>query len=547
MSSLWLYCITLLFVTRSSSLNILFVSDGAAGHVTTVYELAKNMKNHNVTFFTQQLAKSYVNFETSATFHLIYSNDSTEAAINEKKLEQELIGVYVNYSFIDSIFYSTPSALPYVIQFLNKTIDILMKQRFDVIVINGLLMWGPILCDAIKTPCVIQSPVSIPNILNLNLPNYFSLLTPTDMTKATSRLFNAIFTFRLAFSSFFKSLPLFYKVFHALPRVPGPFYHSFTLKNLLLLKSKNLHLISMPSTFYVSTTEDPYTKYLGAFIDETEVNLTDDDLTHWLQSKKINSVIFAAFGSTSLIPHDRMLSLIIGIATFLIEVPDSSILLALRNVNYDTYESVLKTVDNDQIRYIFDSVERVKVERGFVPQKWILQQHSVKIFLSHCGMGSIMEAFYYEKTVLCMPFNMDQFSNAVTVVYRGVGLSLFVPNLSPLESLITPYDYRHYAFTSRDVQEKLSKLWLIAIYQQAVKQLSVEMKHAGGVKKAVELIEFFVEMNGTFDHFIPFEATLPFYQRYLLDLFVIFVLLPGMIILFVLVKYCQRQSKQKIE
>ncbi|CAF4724897.1 unnamed protein product, partial [Rotaria socialis] len=69
-------------------------------------------------------------------------------------------------------------------------------------------------------------------------------------------------------------------------------------------------------------------------------------------------------------------------------------------------------------------------------------------------MGSIIEAFYYEKPVLCMPFNMDQFSNAVTVVYRGVGLSLFVPNLSPLESLITPYDYRHYAFTSRDVQEK---------------------------------------------------------------------------------------------
>ncbi|CAF2444907.1 unnamed protein product [Rotaria sp. Silwood2] len=242
-----------------------------------------------------------------------------------------------------------------------------------------------------------------------------------------------------------------------------------------------------------------------------------------------------------------MSSLIGGIAAFLIETPDSSVLLALRNVNYELYQRVLNEIDNDQTRDLFNSPGRVKIEPGFVPQKWILQQHSVKIFLSHCGMGSIIEALYYEKSILCMPFNMDQFANAVAIDRRGVGLSLFIPNLSRWESLITPYDYRHYTFTSNDVQEKLLKLWLNITYQQEVKQMHLEMKHAGGVKRAVEEIEFFVQLNGSFDRFIPFQDTLPFYQRYLLDIFVVFVVLPGISILFIIVKCCQRRRKQKTE
>ncbi|CAF3458314.1 unnamed protein product [Rotaria sp. Silwood1] len=303
----------------------------------------------------------------------------------------------------------------------------------------------------------------------------------------------------------------------------------------------------MPSTFYASIVEDPYTKYLGAFVDETSVNVTENDLTRWLKSKETNSVLFAAFGSTSVITHARMSSLISGIAAFLTETPDSSILLAFRNVNYDIYQEVLNEIENDRISNLFRNPERVKVERGFVPQKWVLQQNSIKIFLSHCGMGSIIEALYYEKSILCMPFNMDQFSNAVAIDRRGVGLSLFVPYLSPLESLITPYDYRHYTFTLNDVEEKLSKLWSNVIYQQAVKQIHLEMKHAGGVKRAVEEIEFFVQLNGSFDRFIPFQDSLPFYQRYLLDIFTVFVVLPGILIIFIVLKCYQRRRKQKTE
>lgn len=527
-------------------MNVLFVTDGAAGHVTTMYELAKAMKHHNITFLTQQLARSYIAFDTSSNFHLIYSNDSTEAIIHEKKIEQEIIEVYTNYSFIDSIIYSSPKGLSLMAGFLKKTIEILTVEKFDVIVINGILFWGPLLCDKVKTPCVIQGPVSVPNILNLNLPNYFALLTPTDMTKITTRLFNAIFTFRLFVSSMIKSIPMLYKTYHLMPRVPGPFNDCFTLKNLLSAKSKSLYLVSMPSTLYASTVEDAYTKYLGAFIDETIVDITENDLTRWIKSKETNSVIFAAFGSTSVVPSNRMSNLILGIAEFLIEQPNSSILLALRNVNYDTYKTALKEIENTQIHDLFNS-ERVKVEQGFVPQKWLLQQSSVKIFISHCGMGSILEALYFEKSILCMPFNMDQFSNAFAIDFRGVGLSLFVPNLSPLESLITPYDYRSYTFTPKNVQEKLSKLWSNITYQQAVKQISLEMKHAGGVKKAVAEIEFFVQLNGNFDRFIPFETTLPFYQRYLLDLLAIFVLLPVITIVFILGKCCRRRPKQKTD
>jgi hypothetical protein len=76
--------------------------------------------------------------------------------------------------------------------------------------------------------------------------------------------------------------------------------------------------------------------------------------------------------------------------------------------------------------------------------------------------------------------------------------------------------------------------------------MSFEIKHAGGLKQAVEEIEFFVKLQGNFDRFTPFQSTLPFYQRYMLDLLFIFIILPDIILIFMLYKCCkQRRRKEK--
>jgi glucuronosyltransferase len=218
----------------------------------------------------------------------------------------------------------------------------------------------------------------------------------------------------------------------------------------------------------------------------------------------------------------------------------------LRNANYDTYQAVLKDLPNDEIRKILENKQRVWIEKGFVKQKWILQQKSVKVFLSHCGMGSAMEALYYSKPILGMPFSIEQFTNAIAIENLNVGQSLFEPP-SAIQNLLNPYDVAQYTFTAESVTSKILDLWMNVAYEKAAREMALEMKHAGGVKRAVEEIEFFVNLDGDLDRFAPFQSTLPFYQRYLLDLLLIFVILPGLIIIYIVSKCCKRRRKTKTD
>jgi UDP:flavonoid glycosyltransferase YjiC (YdhE family) len=536
-------------VSQSICLNALFISVGAAGHVTPMFELAKAMKNHNVTFLTQQLAKSYIdlNLSSSPLFRIIYTNDSADAFSDEKYLEQQLLQSMANQSVFDALPEVALVLSNLIIPMLHKTIDMLTYDRFDVIVAGTAIFGVPVLCEKIQTPCVIQSAMSPPNIFDLNLPKPFSLLTSKELTQLTYRIYNAAITARSAIKVIPKMIPTLYTIFQSLPNVPGPFYDSYTLKNLLFSKSKCLNLISMPSTFYTPSYSHHSIKYLGAFMDETTIDNDDDDtLTTWIKSKPISSIVYGAFGSSSLIPYDRMYNLINGLAKFLLQTDDSFLLLALRSANYDTYKVVLKDVRNDEIRKVLENKQRVWIEKGFVKQKWILQQKSIKMFISHCGMGSAMEALYYSKPIVCMPFNMDQFTNAIAIEDLKVGQSLFVPP-SAIQNFLNPYNLVQYNFTAESVTSKISDIWMNVAYEKAARGMSLEMKHAGGVKRAVEDIEFFVNLDGNLDHFAPFQSTLWFYQRYLLDLLLIFVILPGLIIIYIVLKCCKRQRKTKTD
>ncbi|CAF1264179.1 unnamed protein product [Rotaria sordida] len=190
--------------------------------------------------------------------------------------------------------------------------------------------------------------------------------------------------------------------------------------------------------------------------------------------------------------------------------------------------------------------QRVKVEHQFVQQKWILQQNSVNLYLSHCGMGSTVEGIYFQKPMLCLPIHTDQFLNSMAIQNSGVGQSLFEPS-SLLESFLKPHDYHDYTFLASSVTTKLSTMWRNMTYEQAARLMSLEMKHAGGVKRAIEEIELLVSLNGDLSRYAPFHSTLPFYQRYMLDLVFVFIVLPMTIILYLFVRCCKRGRKKKMD
>ncbi|CAF4177127.1 unnamed protein product [Rotaria sordida] len=61
-------------------------------------------------------------------------------------------------------------------------------------------------------------------------------------------------------------------------------------------------------------------------------------------------------------------------------------------------------------------------------------------------------------------------------------------------------------------------MWRNMTYEQAARLMSLEMKHASGVKRTIEEIELLISLNGDLSRYAPFHSTLPFYQRYMLDL-----------------------------
>ncbi|CAF3782003.1 unnamed protein product [Rotaria sordida] len=540
---LWL----LTFISGSLGFNVLMISVGAAGNVIPMFELAKAMKYHNITFITQQYAQSYIDFKSYknlSSFHLIYTNDSSDAFITEKTREQEVIAYFANHSIFDGFSYMVPRLGDSMNSLLNKTVHILMLERFDVIITTATVIGINILCKETNTPCVIQSAESFFNMFDINLPNSYSLLSTKQITEFKYRMYNIAFTLRLIMTIYKTLIQLFYTIVQSFPRISGPFYESFTLRNLLSKKSKCLHLISVSPTFYPPSYSHHYTKYLGPYIDESSIDDIDNDLTRWIKSKPNKSIIYVALGSTGILNFDRMKNLIHGLTEFILQTDVASILFAFRNANYDMYQNVVNKMKNDEYRRVLFDNQRVQIETQFVQQKWILKQNSVNLFISHCGMGSSLEGLYFQKPILCLPLHTDQFMNAITIDHSRVGQSLFTPP-SLLQSLKNPHDFHDYTFSATSVTMKLSMMWRNMTYEKAIEIISLEMKHVGGVRQAVKEIEFFVNLNGDLDRYAPFKSTLSFYQQYMFDVLIIYIVLPVTIIIYLFGKCCKRNRKEK--
>jgi hypothetical protein len=196
----WVVLIILLSsLPPSSCLNALFISTGAAGHVTPMFELAKAMNNHNITFLTQQMAHSYIDLKSysSSLFRVVHDNDSSDALNVEKNLEQQVMSYIANNSVFDAVPYVAPIFGQMSISILNKTIHILMSEQFDVIVVSRMVPGVSILCEKTNTPCVVQQPASLPNIFDFNVPNVFAFLSSKDLTQLGHRIYNVAFTIRL--------------------------------------------------------------------------------------------------------------------------------------------------------------------------------------------------------------------------------------------------------------------------------------------------------------------------------------------------------------
>ena len=138
-------------------------------------------------------------------------------------------------------------------------------------------------------------------------------------------------------------------------------------------------------------------------------------------------------------------------------------------------------------RFILDGLEinekKILLLEG-APQLTLLRHRSVRMAILNGGINDVQEALYCGVAVIVLPMGSgEQWGNAARVVHRGLGVMLDPSNL-----------------TGTQVAESI-RLIEKGNYHENVAKLRKIFKHAGGVTKAADLVEFYAEVG--YDHLIP--------------------------------------------
>ena len=174
---------------------------------------------------------------------------------------------------------------------------------------------------------------------------------------------------------------------------------------------------------------------------------------------------------------------------------------------------------------------------SWVPQNDILAHSNVKLFITHCGMNSIVETFYHGVPVIGFPHNVDQFSNAALAKSKGIGEVMAIHD-----------------FTSEKLQTSINSVIIDQKYRSAAKKLSTVYKDTlvYAPRDPVYWIEHVIKFGDR--HLRSHAREMPMYQYLMIDV-IAFLLLSALVfttVVFiacrcVISRICCRKRKDKAE
>ncbi|CAN1795777.1 UDP-glycosyltransferase 83A1 [Linum perenne] len=137
----------------------------------------------------------------------------------------------------------------------------------------------------------------------------------------------------------------------------------------------------------------------------------------WLGKHPLKSVIYVAFGSTTVLTQHQFQELASGL-----EMTGKPFLWVIRTNFVEGSGSGLELPDG----FLERVVNRGKIVE-WVNQEEVLSHRSVGCFLSHCGWNSVLDGLWCGVPFLCWPYFTDQFHNRESICEAWkVGLKLEV-------------------------------------------------------------------------------------------------------------------------
>jgi len=209
----------------------------------------------------------------------------------------------------------------------------------------------------------------------------------------------------------------------------------------------------------------------------------------------------------------------------IVSIPPSSIeelVKGLGKLN-NSYVVVWSLRKHQQETVKVEIPQNIRVFTEQIPQLSLLSHPSVKLFLSHCGANSLIEALYFGVPIIGLPVAADQFGNAAMSVDLGTGVTLDVTNLD-----------------ATTVFETVTRVLNSSEYRLSAQKYSTILQESRGPETGAREIEFFATIKDA-THFLP--KTVPWYVRTHVDIFLFIVVL--LIILWKLTVMCCRRCISK--
>ena len=139
----------------------------------------------------------------------------------------------------------------------------------------------------------------------------------------------------------------------------------------------------------------------------------------------------------------------------------------VKDMNLRVVSSVGSTLTKEEIGEIPANVRTF----SFLPQLEVLE--NADFFITHAGIGSVMEAAYYGVPMLAIPQMDEQAFTAKCMVDAGLGIMI------PKEEL-----------TPERLREAIHELTTNPVYAENVKKMSAELQKLGGAYAAEKVMEF---------------------------------------------------------